>query len=304
MVLGRPGSGCSTLLKTLANQRKEYYAVEGEVHYNAFTPEEMYAHYRGDVIYCPEDDVHFPTLTVHETLRFAVKTRMPRNLLRGETPEGYVRKLTDILETIFGLRHVRNTPVGDNRIRGVSGGEKKRVSISEALATRYLLGSWDKYVHVPIHDFFFPLMTPSPPRSSTRGLDSSTALEFVRALRIATDVMHLSTIVSIYQAGQQLYETFDKVCVIYDGKMAYFGPANLSRQYFIDMGYEPAHRQTTADFLVAGTELFALSCCQFFVLTARDAPYSHRSKRAQPSARHERARAYECTGVRGVLQEF
>jgi ATP-binding cassette subfamily G (WHITE) protein 2 (SNQ2) len=90
--------------------------------------------------------------------------------------------------------------------------------------------------------------------SSTRGLDASTALEFVRALRISTDTFHLTTIVSIYQAGESLYNLFDKVCVIYEGKMAYFGPANQARQYFIDMGYEPANRQTTADFLVAVTD--------------------------------------------------
>jgi ATP-binding cassette, subfamily G (WHITE), member 2, SNQ2 len=90
--------------------------------------------------------------------------------------------------------------------------------------------------------------------SSTRGLDASTALEFVRALRIATDVGRLSTIVSIYQASESLYRLFDKVCVIYEGKMAYYGPADQARQYFIDMGYEPANRQTTADFLVAVTD--------------------------------------------------
>jgi ATP-binding cassette subfamily G (WHITE) protein 2 (SNQ2) len=94
--------------------------------------------------------------------------------------------------------------------------------------------------------------------SSTRGLDASTALEFVRALRIATDIVRSSTIVSIYQAGESLYEHFDKVCVIYEGRMAYFGRADQARQYFIDMGYEPAHRQTTADFIVAG--LFPLMC--------------------------------------------
>ena len=83
---------------------------------------------------------------------------------------------------------------------------------------------------------------------------ASTALEFVQALRIATDVIRQSTIVSLYQAGESLYEHFDKVCVIYDGRMAYFGPANRARQYFIDMGYQPANRQTTADFLVAVTD--------------------------------------------------
>ena len=63
----------------------------------------------------------------------------------------------------------------------------------------------------------------------------------------------MTTIMSIYQAGEPLYALFDKVCVIYEGRMAYYGPAKLARQYFIDMGYEPANRQTTADFLVAGT---------------------------------------------------
>ena len=62
----------------------------------------------------------------------------------------------------------------------------------------------------------------------------------------------MTSIVSIYQAGESLYELFDKVAVLYEGKMAYFGPADQARQYFIDLGYEPANRQTTADFLVAG----------------------------------------------------
>ena len=83
---------------------------------------------------------------------------------------------------------------------------------------------------------------------------ASTALEFVQALRIATDIGRQSTLVSIYQAGESLYEHFDKVCVIYEGRMVYFGPADRARQYFIDMGYQPANRQTTADFLVAVTD--------------------------------------------------
>ena len=99
--------------------------------------------------------------------------------------------------------------------------------------------------------------------SSTRGLDASTALEFVRALRIATDVTSMSTIVSIYQAAESLYQHFDKVCVIYEGRMAYFGPADQARQYFIDLGFEPVQRQTTSDFLVAGV-LRSLSVYYFF----------------------------------------
>ena len=143
VVLGMPGSGCSTFLKTLANLREEYHSVEGNVYYDSISPDDLKKHFRGDVQYCPEDDVHFPTLTVEQTLAFAAKTRTPH--VRAEvTREGYTKLITDIVITVFGLNHTRNTPVGDASIRGVSGGEKKRVSIAEALATRGSITCWDK----------------------------------------------------------------------------------------------------------------------------------------------------------------
>ncbi|KAF8994409.1 ABC-2 type transporter-domain-containing protein [Cyathus striatus] len=233
LVLGRPGAGCSTFLRTLANHRADFHAIHGNVYYDSLTPRQVSRQFRGDVQYCPEDDIHFPTLTVEQTIRFAVQTRAPQARIEGQSRKEYVRIVTDAYLTIFGLKHARNTPVGDATIRGVSGGEKKRVSICETLATRSLITCWD---------------------NSTRGLDASTALEFVRALRIATDLARVSTIVSIYQAGESIYEVFDKVCLIYEGRMVYFGAANEARQYFIDMGYVPANRQTTADFLVLVTD--------------------------------------------------
>ena len=90
--------------------------------------------------------------------------------------------------------------------------------------------------------------------SSTRGLDSSTALEFVQALRIATDIARITSVATVYQASENVYDLFDKVCIIYEGRMVYYGPTSLARQYFIDMGYQPANRQTTPDFLVAITD--------------------------------------------------
>ena len=146
VVLGSPGSGCTTLLKMLANQRETYHEVQGIVHYDSLTPREIAAHYRGDVQYSPEDDVHFPTLTVEETIRFAAKTRTPHARTDGLTRDEVIEGTTDILTTVFGLRHVRKTLVGDAGIRGISGGEKKRVSISEALACRSRINCWDKYI--------------------------------------------------------------------------------------------------------------------------------------------------------------
>ena len=129
----------------LANQRDTYHEVQGDVHYDSLTPEEVATNYRGDVQYSPEDDVHFPTLTVEETIRFAAKTRTPHARADGESRQDHIESITDILTTVFGLRHVRKTLVGDAGIRGISGGEKKRVSISEALACRSLINCWDGY---------------------------------------------------------------------------------------------------------------------------------------------------------------
>jgi ATP-binding cassette, subfamily G (WHITE), member 2, SNQ2 len=128
VVLGRPGSGCSTFLKVLANQREEFHAVEGDVYYDSLTPQEVSRHFRGDVQYCPEDDIHFPTLTVYQTLKFAAKTRAPRSRIEDVSRSQYTEQVTELYSTIFGLNHVKDTVVGDAAIRGISGGEKKRVS--------------------------------------------------------------------------------------------------------------------------------------------------------------------------------
>ena len=134
----------------LANQRDTYHDVQGDVHYDSLTPKEVATQYRGDVQYCPEEDVHFPTLTVEETIRFAAKTRTPHTRVDGESREDHIEAITDVLTTVFGLRHVRKTLVGDAGIRGISGGEKKRVSISEALACRSLINCWDGYAISPM----------------------------------------------------------------------------------------------------------------------------------------------------------
>jgi ATP-binding cassette subfamily G (WHITE) protein 2 (SNQ2) len=81
---------------------------------------------------------------VEQTLRFAATTRAPQRPSNDLSREDFITEFIDILMTIFGLKHAKDTVVGDVAIRGVSGGEKKRVSISETLAMRSLIGAWDK----------------------------------------------------------------------------------------------------------------------------------------------------------------
>jgi hypothetical protein len=89
--------------------------------------------------------------------------------------------------------------------------------------------------------------------NSTRGLDSATALNFVQALRLSSDLLNSSHMVAAYQASQAMYDIFDKVTVLYEGRQIYFGPASAARAYFERQGWQCPARQTTGDFLTSVT---------------------------------------------------
>ncbi|PNY24380.1 Brefeldin A resistance protein [Tolypocladium capitatum] len=232
LVLGRPGSGCTTFLKSFCNQRSGFEAVEGRVTYGGADASEISKHFRGEVIYNPEDDLHYATLSVRRTLKFALQARTPGKESRpdGESRDSYVREFLRVVTKVFWIEHTLGTKVGNEFIRGVSGGERKRVSIAEAMITRASVQGWD---------------------NSSRGLDASTALEYVRSIRVMTNMADVSTAVSLYQAGEQLYQLVDKVLLIDGGKCLYFGPADHAKRYFLDLGFECPKRWTTADFLTS-----------------------------------------------------
>jgi len=142
-----------------------------------------------------------------------------------------------------------STVVGNAFIRGVSAGERNWVSIAESLATKSAVTSWD---------------------NSTRGLDANTALDYARSLRIITDVSNRTTIVTLYQDGEEIYNVMNKVLLIDQGKMIFSSPTTEAKQYFIDLGFQnlsesfypesgvQAHvltfDRTTADFLTRMTD--------------------------------------------------
>ncbi|EKG16532.1 ABC transporter-like protein [Macrophomina phaseolina MS6] len=227
LVLGRPGSGCSTFLKAISNKREGYAAVTGDVTYGGISAEKQRKQFRGEVTYNPEDDKHFAALTVWQTLKFSLMNKTKKR------EKGDIPIIVEALLKMFGIPHTRHTLVGDEFVRGVSGGERKRVSIAETLAAKSTVVAWD---------------------NSTRGLDSSTALDYAKSLRIMTDVSNRTTFVTLYQAGEQIYELMDKVMVIDSGRCIYCGPAKDAKQYFIDLGYSCPERQTTPDFLTAVTD--------------------------------------------------
>ncbi|KAL4866663.1 hypothetical protein BDV12DRAFT_187304 [Aspergillus spectabilis] len=233
VVLGRPGSGCSTFLKSIAGEMNGIQASKDSVlNYQGISAKEMHNSFRGEAIYTAETDVHFPQLSVADTLTFAALARAPRNRLEGVSYKQYAEHMREVVMAMLGLSHTFNTRVGNDFVRGVSGGERKRVSIAEATLSQAPLQCWD---------------------NSTRGLDSANALEFVRNLALMSKYTGSSSCVAIYQASQSAYDVFDKATVLYEGRQIYFGSTKDAKRFFVDMGFECPERQTTADFLTSLT---------------------------------------------------
>jgi ATP-binding cassette subfamily G (WHITE) protein 2 (PDR) len=103
--------------------------------------------------------------------------------------------------------------------------------------------------------------------NSTRGLDSVNALDFIKTLRKRTSESGSVAIVTLYQAGEDIYKVrkvpvedtcrclytqlFDKVTVLHEGRQIYFGPTQHAKKYFTDLGFFPPERSTTPEFLTS-----------------------------------------------------
>ena len=126
-------------------------------------------------------------LAVSQTLDFALATKAPgpQGRFPGVRRKAFIDEVRDLLLRMLNISHTKQTLVGDAFVRSVSGGERKRVSIAEMMATRTRVQSWD---------------------NSMRGLDASTALDLIKSLRIMTDIPGQTTFVSLYQAGGGIYD--------------------------------------------------------------------------------------------------
>ncbi|CCH58043.1 hypothetical protein TBLA_0A02440 [Henningerozyma blattae CBS 6284] len=233
VVLGRPGSGCTTLLKSLTGNTHGFkISQDSEITYNGISQKKIKKNYRGDVVYNAENDIHLPHLTVYQTLLTVARLKTPQNRFHNVSREQFADHITQVAMATYGLSHTRNTKVGNDLVRGVSGGERKRVSIAEVFICGSKFQCWD---------------------NATRGLDAATALEFVKALKTQASITNVSAAVSIYQCSKDAYDLFDKVCVLYEGYQIYFGTTTNAKKYFEKMGYYCIQRQTVADFITGIT---------------------------------------------------
>ncbi|KAI8622996.1 multidrug resistance protein CDR1 [Xylariaceae sp. FL1651] len=227
-----PGSGCTSLLKVLANMRGEFSSVTGGVRYGNLGYKDAQK-FRHQIVMNTEDDQHFPSLMVKEVMEFALATKMAKQGQNApiSRTEHIDNKKVSILDSL-GIAHTIDTAVGDEFIRGVSGGERKRVSLAEVMGTDASVQCWD---------------------NSTRGLDASNAFSFAKVLRPVADEQHKTMIASLYQAGNGIYNQFDKVLVLAEGRQIYYGPTSAAKEYFENLGFRCPPSANVADFLTSVT---------------------------------------------------
>lgn len=219
-MLGPSGSGKTTLLTAVAGRSPDG-SVSGSITYNG---QPFSSTMKRKVGFVTQDDVLYPHLTVFETLAYAAVLRLPRKLTKEEKIQQ-----TEMVVLELGLTKCRNTIIGGPLLRGISGGERKRVSIGQEMLVNPSL-----------------LLLDEP----TSGLDSTTALRIVSTLRGLARGGR-TVITTIHQPSGRLYRMFDKLVVLLDGCPIYSGRAAQVMDYFSSIGFAPRlDFVNPADFLL------------------------------------------------------
>ncbi|RVW48888.1 ABC transporter G family member 25 [Vitis vinifera] len=218
-VLGPSGSGKSTLLNALAG-RIQGHCFTGTVLANGRKLTKPVLRRTGFVT---QDDILYPHLTVRETLIFCSLLRLPNTLTKQEKIS-----LADSVIAELGLAKCENTIIGNSFIRGVSGGERKRVSIAHEMLINPSL-----------------LILDEP----TSGLDSTSAYRLVSTL-VSLANKGKTIVTSMHQPSSRVYQMFHSVLVLSEGRCLYFGKGSQAMSYFETVGFTPSFPMNPADFLL------------------------------------------------------
>ncbi|KAJ4746080.1 ABC transporter G family member 2 [Rhynchospora pubera] len=218
-ILGPSGSGKSTLLDALAN-RIARESLQGTITLNG---ERLKSGALLKVIstYVMQDDMLYPMLTVEETLMFAAEFRLPKTWTTRDK-----KKRVEVLIDQLGLKKAAKTIVGDEGHRGVSGGERRRVSIGVDI------------VHDPIILFL------DEPIS---GLDSTSAYMVIKVLHEIAEKGSL-VIMSIHQPSSRILNLLDRMIFLSRGRTVYYGPPGSLPKYFSEFGMPIPREQNPAEF--------------------------------------------------------
>jgi ABC-type multidrug transport system ATPase subunit len=185
-------------------------------------------------------DFHAPRLTVQETFEFAfqcksggthfppevIKTDEARQLMQTFDQENY---RVNVTMQILGLSGVEDTFVGNSEIRGISGGQRRRVTtgeMSQAYST--------------------PVMCMD---EISTGLDAASTYDIISTIAQATRIDRSTQIISLLQPSPETLSLFDEVILMGEGHVLYAGPVTTVEDYFGGLGYRACDQCDVADFL-------------------------------------------------------
>ncbi|XP_060212522.1 pleiotropic drug resistance protein 2-like [Lycium barbarum] len=258
LLLGPPGGGKTTLLKALAGVPDKDLRVTGKISYcghelSDFIPQRTCA-------YISQHDLHYGEMTVRETLdfsgrslgvgtRYELLTELSRRekelgikpdpeidaFMKATAVAGQESSLiTDYILKILGLDICADIMVGDQMRRGISGGQKKRLTTGEMLVG-------------PAKVFFMDEIS--------TGLDSSTTFQIIKYMRQMVHIMDVTTIISLLQPAPETFELFDDIILLSEGQIVYQGPRENVLEFFESVGFKCPERKGIADFLQEVTSL-------------------------------------------------
>ncbi|RLN91242.1 hypothetical protein BBJ28_00016969 [Nothophytophthora sp. Chile5] len=247
LVLGQPGSGKSSLMKLLSGRFpvEKNITVEGDMTYNGVLHSEMRSRLPQFVSYVTQRDQHFPTLTVKETLQFAheccggeLSEREAQHFVNGSPEENaealkaaqaLFKHYPEIVIQQLGLENCQHTIVGDAMMRGVSGGERKRVTTGE-------MEFGNKYVTMM--------------DEISTGLDSAATFDILRTQRSLAKTFRKTVVVSLLQPSPEVFDLVDDVLILNEGYEMYHGPQEEVLSYFESLGFKCPPGRDVADFLL------------------------------------------------------
>lgn len=220
-LLGGSGAGKTTLLDILAMKRKTGN-VSGSIKVNGINMNRKdYAKLIGFV---DQDDYLLPTLTVYETVLNSALLRLPRSL-------SFAAKQARVYQVLEELRilDIQDRIIGNEFERGISGGEKRRVSIACELVTSPLVLFLDE---------------------PTSGLDANNASNVVECLVRLAKTYNRTLVLSIHQPRSNIFHLFDKLVLLSNGEMVYSGDAIRVGEFLRNNGYQCPSDYNIADYLI------------------------------------------------------
>lgn len=195
-LMGPSGAGKTALLECLTGHHSP---TKGKIYLNGRSLHQHWDEFRHLMGYVPQEDVMHRDITVYEALYYAAKMRLPRDL-----PEEKIVETVERVLTRMGMAHIRDSIIGDERVRGISGGQRKRVNIALELLTEPKIIFLDE---------------------PTSGLDATSTLEILQILRSLAN-SGTTIILTIHQPRVEAYRLIDNVILLVTGgRLAYYGPA-------------------------------------------------------------------------------